>query len=237
MEKITREERPAMGLDSVHQESEAMYPGHTIQMYFTSNHDENSWSNADYGTFPGAVHAPFVVFTQTMAKSVPLIYGGQEEPVLRALQFFDKDPMTFDNLQRSTFYKTPLNLRKTNVALSADASFKKVSVGDDKAVYAFVREKEGEKVLVILNLSPKEQAIIIKNKTLLGSAFNTFKRTIESLSKKEWTMHPWGYAVYEYNLDYAIKNLSSLTPISFLPQQKNLYVVCFLTTTSTFGVD
>ncbi len=78
-----------------------MYPANTIQMYFTSNHDENSWNNADYGTFPGPVHAPFAVFTQTMANSVPLIYSGQEEPVLRAVQFFEKDPMTFDKLQRA----------------------------------------------------------------------------------------------------------------------------------------
>jgi hypothetical protein len=75
-------------------------------MYFTSNHDENSWNNADYGTFPCPVHGHFAVFTQTMANGVPLIYGGQEEPVLRGLKFFDKDPMTFDNLLRSAFYKT-----------------------------------------------------------------------------------------------------------------------------------
>ena len=40
-------------------------------MYFTSNHDENSWNKADYGTMPGASHAPFAVLTQTMWRSVP----------------------------------------------------------------------------------------------------------------------------------------------------------------------
>jgi glycosidase len=199
MEKVAKGERPAFGLDSIQQENEKLYPANTIQMYFTSNHDENSWNNADYGTFPGPVHAPFAVFTQTMANSVPLIYGGQEEPVLRALKFFDKDPISFDKLQRAAFYKTLLNLRKRNAALSADASFKKVNAGDDKAVYAFLREKDNKKVFVILNLSPTKQAITIKDKKLSGNAYNVFKGMKESVSGKRWTIDPWGYIVYEYN--------------------------------------
>jgi alpha-amylase len=198
MEKVAKGERPAFGLDSIKYENDKMYPASTIQMYFTSNHDENSWNNADFGTFPGRVHAPFAVFTQTMANSVPLIYSGQEEPVLRALKFFDKDLITFDKLQRAEFYKTLLNLRKRNTALSADASFKKVSVGDDKAVYAFVREKENKKVFVILNFSANPQLITINEKTLFGKPYNVFRGKKESLSSKGLNMPPWGYAVYEY---------------------------------------
>ena len=198
MEKVAKGDRPAVGLDSIVQENNSMYPAGTIQMYFTSNHDENSWNNADFGTFPGAVHAPFAVFSQTMVNSVPLIYGGQEEPVLRALKFFDKDPMTFGKLQRASFYKTLLLLRKRNAALAADASFKKVSVGNDKAVYAFVREKGKDKVLVVLNLSANTQPVVLKDKVLFGSAYNVFKGTKELLGSKGWSMLPWGYAVYEY---------------------------------------
>ena len=56
--------------------SDLMYPAETIQLYFTSNHDENSWNQSDFGKFPGTVHAPFAVFTQTMANSVSLLYSG-----------------------------------------------------------------------------------------------------------------------------------------------------------------
>ena len=167
-------------------------------MYFTSNHDENSWNHADFGTFPGVIHEPFAVFTQTMKNSVPLIYSGQEEPVLRALKFFDKDPITFKNFQREKFYKTLLNLRKNNEALSANASFKKVSLGDDKAIYAYVREKGNKKVLVILNFSGSEQTVSIKDATLTGKTHNVFKEKDETLTSKKWKMKPWGYEVYEY---------------------------------------
>ena len=121
--EVAKGERPAFALDSINAVNDTLYPGNTIQMYFTSNHDENSWNKADYGVFPGNVNAPFAVFSQTMAHSVPLVYSGQEEPVLRAIQFFEKDPIEFHKFERVDFYKTLLNLRKRNAALSADASF------------------------------------------------------------------------------------------------------------------
>ncbi len=198
MEKIAKGERPAFAFDSIRNEDNVIYPANTIQMYFTSNHDENSWNKADFGSFPGPVHAPFAVFTQTMVKGVPLIYSGQEEPVLRALEFFEKDPIIFKDFKRAGFYKTLLNLRKRNEALSPDASFRKVNAGDDKAVYAFVREKAGKKVFVILNLSGSEQPIRVNDKTLWGNPNNVFTGNKQALNGKQWMMEPWGYAVYEY---------------------------------------
>lgn len=202
MEKIAKGERPAFGLDSVKRINDSLYPANTLQLYFTSNHDENSWNKADYGSFPGAVHAPFAVFTQTMAGSIPLIYGGQEEPVLRAIQFFDKDPMHFGEYKRAGFYKTLLDLRRRNKALAADASFRKVEAGDESAVYAFVREKEGNKVLVILNLSDKEQSVRIKDKRLEGPGWNIFEGKKESLTDAARDLKPWGYLVYEYGRNF-----------------------------------
>ena len=198
MVKVAKGERDVAILDSIKTVNDTFYASGTIQMYFTSNHDENSWNKSDFETFPGAVHAPFAVFTQTMANSVPLIYSGQEEPVLRALQFFDKDPISFEKYGRQKFYKTLLDLRTKNPALSADASFNKVSVGDDKALYAFTREKDGKKIFVILNLSAKEQEVVMKDKSLHGNIYNVFMYTKEPLSDQPWKIEPWGYVIYEY---------------------------------------
>ena len=198
MEKVAAGKAPASALDTVMMENRKIYPKRTIQMYFTSNHDENSWNKADYGTFPGAVHAPFAVFSQTMANSVPLVYSGQEEPVLRALQFFEKDPIEFSNYKRSGFYMNLLKLRASTPALSSDASFKKIKVGDESALYAYVREKAGSKVFVILNFSDREQKISITDKTLYGNPYNVFAYKREILGAKTWNIEPWGYAVYTY---------------------------------------
>lgn len=198
MKKVAEGDRPAFALDSVKKQFDAQLPSQTIQMYFTSNHDENSWNKSDFGTFPGEKHAPFAVFTQTMANSIPLIYSGQEEPVLRTIEFFEKDPMDFKNYKRQAFYKTLLMLRKRNAALAYDASFRKVAVGNDKALYAYVREKAGKKVFVILNLSKKEQTITVKDKKLHGVPYNLFMGNKEPLNEKPWKIEPWGYVVYEY---------------------------------------
>jgi alpha-amylase len=198
MKRVAKGERPAFALDSIKNRNDTAFPANALRMYFTSNHDENSWNKADFETMPGASHAPFAVFTQTMVRGVPLIYSGQEEPILRALEFFEKDPITFGKFERAAFYKTLLNLRKRNVALAANASFRKVHVGDDKALYAFLREKNGKKVFVILNLSNEEQRVTVNDAKLFGSPLNVFSGNKERLTNKQWMIEPWGYVVYEY---------------------------------------
>ncbi len=201
MENVAKGTRPAFALDSVRNKYDSVYPPDALQLFFTSNHDENSWNNADFGDFPGAVHEPFAVFTQTMAKEVPLIYSGQEEPVLRAIKFFDKDPIEFRDFKRARFYKTMLGLRKRSPALSADAPSRKVHAGNEDCLYAYAREKAGSKVLVILNLSGNEQTVTVTDKSLWGHPYNVFTGKAEALNSKPWTLKPWGYAVYEYRAD------------------------------------
>ncbi len=198
MKKVAKGERTANALDSVRLMMDSTYPANALKMTFTSDHDENSWGNADFGTMPGPINAPFAVYSFTEGKDIPLIYSGQEEPFLRAIRFFDKDTITFKNYARADFYKKLLALRKTNAALASDANFTKVSVGNDKALYAFTKEKAGKKVLVILNLSAKPQQVKITDASLLKETTNVFMGTKETLKTESWGMEPWGYAVYEY---------------------------------------
>lgn len=199
MKKVAAGKENALVLDSVLKKQDSTFPADAIRLYFTSNHDENSWNKSDFGTFPGASHAPFAVLTQTMRSSLPLIYGGQEEPVLRAIPFFEKDSIHFAKLQRARFYKTLLDLRKKNAALATDASFKKVGVGNEKALYAYVREKGNDKVFVILNLSAREQAITVNDSTLTGNPYNVFMGTKEPLRlNTSFNIEPWGYIIYTY---------------------------------------
>ena len=62
-----------------------------------------------------------------------------------------------------------------------------------------MREKNGKKIFVILNLSGSEQAITVTDKDLLGKPYNVFMGTNEELTDKQWMIEPWGYVVYEYN--------------------------------------
>lgn len=199
MKKVAAGNRNALSLDSVLIRQDSTFRAGAVRLYFTSNHDENSWNKSDFGTFPGLKHGAFAVLTQTMRTSLPLIYSGQEEPVLRAIPFFEKDNMGFRKYARAPFYKMLLNLRKRNEALATDASFRKVSVGDDKALYAYVREKGKDKILVILNLSNKEQTITIKDSTLIGEPMNLFLGAKEPFTlNHSFNIEQWGYIVCEY---------------------------------------
>jgi alpha-amylase len=196
MIKIAHGDRPAFALDSVKSMYDTTYFPTALALYFTSNHDENSWNKADYGTMPGASHAPFAVFTQTADHSIPLIYSGQEEPFLDSVSFFYKDTISFGKYQRANFYKTLLNLRKNNPALAANASFKKLATTNDAALYAFEREKNGNKILVILNLSKQAQQLGWKDQPSEKEWNNIFLGNKEPVDKG-FGIEPWGYAVYE----------------------------------------
>jgi alpha-amylase len=196
MKMIAKGRRPAFAFDSVLQKVDSTYPKDAIRMYFTSNHDENSWNKADYGTMPGASHAPFAVLSQTIERSVPEIYSGQEEPFLDSVSFFYKDTISFSRFGRAGFYKTLLNLRKENEALAADASFKKLRTSNDAAMYAYEREKNGSKVLVILNLSKNAQKFTWKDQPSAATWNNVFLGNKEPVDKG-FGIEPWGYAVYQ----------------------------------------
>lgn len=195
---IAKGQRKASDFDSAISRTDTTFPANALRMYFTSNHDENTWNGADYETTPGISHAPFAVMTFTIKRNVPLIYSGQEEPFLRAIRFFDKDTITFKNFRREAFYKILLNLRKNNPALASNASFRKVNAGNEDALYAYLRESGKSKVLVILNWSKENQTVHLTDKALYGNVLNVFTKKNEVLSNQPFSLKPWGYAVYVY---------------------------------------
>ncbi len=198
MKKVAKGEASAKVLDTVIRHLEETYPPNYIKMYFTSNHDENSWNKADYETMPGEVHAPFAVLSQTWKNTLPLIYSGQEEPFLDSISFFYKDTIAFSKYEREFFYKNLLLLRKQNPALAVDASYKKILSSNDDAIFAFIREKDNRKVLVILNLSNKPQTTTLKAE-IKGLPENLFNGKPEILNDgQSFSLAPWGYLVYSY---------------------------------------
>ncbi len=186
-------------LDSVIEYNDHAYPKNSFRLYFTTNHDENSWNGTEFERF-GEGYKTFVVWAFTMKNSVPLIYSGQEEPNKRRLKFFIKDTIEWKNYSLTSFYKTLTKLRRENTALAANASFKKIKAGDEHAVYSFVRTKKGSKILVVLNFSGKEQHIRIQDASLSGNPLNVFSHTHEKVNPSQsFRIEPWGYIVYDYN--------------------------------------
>lgn len=199
MLKIVKGKTSAMSLDTLLAKNDTAFVKNKIRMYFTSNHDENSWNKADFGTMPGDIHAPFAVLTQTIKNTVPLIYGGQEEPFLDSLKFFVKDTIIFGKYLRADFYNKLLTLRKNNPALAPNAAYTKLATANDAAIFAYVRQQDKHKVLVVLNLSANAQNVDIKNELINGEASDIFTGKKETVKAgNPMNLKPWGYAVYDY---------------------------------------
>jgi alpha-amylase len=199
MKNIVSGKSNALSLDSVINVVNNTFPSNALLLYFTSNHDENSWNKADYGTMPGASHAPFAVLTQTLPRSIPLIYSGQEEPFLDSISFFYKDTIIFNKYARADFYDKLLELREKNNALEANAAFQKLHTNNDNNVYAFTRKNGTNKILVIVNLSNAQQQVTLNDQSVNGVATNLFTSTKENINNDQSiTLNAWDYKVYVY---------------------------------------
>ncbi len=186
-------------LDSVIHTIDSGYAKDDFRLYFTTNHDENSWNGTEFERM-GQAHKAFAVWTQTMSRSIPLIYSGQEVANKKRLKFFVKDTITWGDFNMAPFYKKLLTLRRSNKGLATDAAFTKLVTGIDHLIYAFAREKEGQKVVVVLNFSKQAHKFRIPGDIISGEAKNVFKDTKEKLTKEfEFNLEPWGYVVYDYN--------------------------------------
>lgn len=185
--------------DSVQNQGLKDFPANAARLFFTTNHDENSWNGTEYEKFGNAAKA-FAVFSQTFAQSIPLIYSGQELPNKKRLKFFVKDTIGWTGkYEMAPFYKTLLLLRTSNPALNYDAAYKKLASSNDKAVYAYLREKEGRKVVVIMNLSKQGQQFTIADTAINGKPLNVFMGVQEAIGNQhEFSIEPWGYIVYDY---------------------------------------
>ncbi|MDQ2718819.1 MAG: alpha-amylase family glycosyl hydrolase [Bacteroidota bacterium] len=196
--EVAQGKRSLKYMDSVLNHSIAVFPKNAYRMFFTTNHDENSWNGTEFEKY-GDAYKVFAVFTQTFYQSIPLIYNGQEIPNKKRLKFFVKDPIVWDKYEMAPFYSTLLHLREHNPALAANAGYERLSTANDDAIFAFVRQNKKNKVAVILNLSGQPQNFTIKENLIYGKATNVFSGSKEKLNKAHvYSMEPWGYLVYEY---------------------------------------
>jgi glycosidase len=163
-------------------------------IYFTSNHDENSWNGTEFERMKEANQAMDVLsFT---FDGMPLLYSGQEEPMKKRLRFFDKDTIPFKTYSYAPFFKKLFDLKHRSKALgngSAGVPLEKIATSKD--VYAFKKTKDGQSVIVILNLSKKPQSATINQDIPAMQEIFTGKSAAFRKNQKI-SLKPWEYLVY-----------------------------------------
>ncbi|WP_440998740.1 alpha-amylase family glycosyl hydrolase [Fodinibius sp. SL11] len=143
---------------------DSVYPDHAYRLYFTSNHDENSWNGTDEELF-GDNFENFAVMAATI-DGMPLIYSGQETALDKRLEFFQRDPIEWEGSEYEDFYRTLFELKDRNEALwngQYGGDFEAVATESSGQTYAYKRGKGDQEVLVILNFEGNEQEISFPN--------------------------------------------------------------------------
>ncbi|MCX8019323.1 MAG: alpha-amylase family glycosyl hydrolase [Chitinophagaceae bacterium] len=179
-------------------------PG-VLKVWFTTNHDENSWNGTEYEKY-GDMARALAVFTCTW-NGIPLIYSGQELPNTKRLRFFEKDTIPWTGTYAlHDFYKTLLQLRKNNPALSAsekDDAIMLLQTTEPSRILAYLRKKEQHEILVILHLSSqKNLRFELNDERIRGKFKNVFSRALNDFDAgKYFEMQPWEFLVYEKELN------------------------------------
>jgi glycosidase len=173
------------------------YPNNTYRLQFLTNHDENSWAGT-IDSLMGDAQKVFatMIFTD---QAVPLIYSGQEDCLNKKLKFFVRDTIRWDSCDLTGFYQSLIRLKKRNEALwngDFGGTMMKINTNRDNKVFAYYREKGGNRVIVFLNLTKKSVSFKPDLKGLEGEYTEYFsgEKTTIPLSV-DLTLNPWGYKV------------------------------------------
>lgn len=177
----------------------ACYPPGATGLFFSSNHDENSWNGTEYEKY-GDMAMLMAVLSCTF-EGVPLIYSGQELPIHKRLQFFDKDAIDWQSPARlHEFYKLLLHLRLSHPALTGGDVNVRTEVfqaSTDEHIIGYLRTNKNRQVLVLLNFSPYPSTFsltIAPQRGVFQELFSGDKKDL--LKENEYQLNQWGYKVY-----------------------------------------
>lgn len=168
-----------------------------IPMYFTSNHDENSWSGTEFERM-GEATEPFAVLTY-MLPGIPLLYSGQEVGLNRRLEFFEKDLIEWEDKEGfSDLYRKLNTFKKQNEALLAqerDGEMTEIANNCPESVWSFRRVNHENEVVCVFNFSGETVNVKFNGK-VPGEGFSSFPDASEALPVEEMALTPWEYRIY-----------------------------------------
>jgi len=197
MHRVTHGKAGARQLDSLINRYLKDYPQGSLMMNFTSNHDENSWAGTEYERYgDGALAMAVLIAT---IPGMPLIYTGQEEPLLRRLNFFDRDPVGFGKYELAGFYKTLFELKKSTPALwngKHGGTYQKLNTSAGNGIFAYIRSKGDSQVMVVINVSSKPADFTLEATVSTGAWTDVFSgKNLNLQPREKLHLEPWQYLV------------------------------------------
>ena len=206
LKRIVDDESTALSLRSFAANERSTYGADAYRLYFTANHDENSWHGTTAELF-GDAAAVCAVLIATLP-GMPLVYSGQESGLDKRLAFFDKDAIDWGDYENKEFYTSLLQLKKDNQALwngDRGGDLQYLSTSNRTDVFAFIRENAGDRLMVAANLSAQPQTITLDGEAYVGLYQNVFtEQSVTLTADAEMQLPAWGYGVFEGESDTGV---------------------------------
>ena len=194
LNSIAKGEKTVTDWDKHMLKIDSIYKADDINMYFTSNHDENSWNGTEYERMGDAVEV-FAAMTYT-TPGVPLIYNGQEYDLKKRLKFFEKDTIPHTVGKMMAVYEKLGKLKTENEALhggKVKASYTRILTSADANILAFERAKNNKKVIFISNLSKTAKQFTLPVEGEFTNYMSGQKITFSKNQKHDFK--PWQYYI------------------------------------------
>jgi len=173
------------------------FPKNSYRMTFTDNHDKNAWEGTQYSNFGPGLNAAIVL--AGVVNGMPMVYSGQEAGLDRSLKFFDKDTITWREHPNTDLFTKLFALKHENQALWNGAwGGEMVRIYSDQMakIISFAREKNGDKVLPVINFSDRPVTVTLKSKHHTGTYRELFTGKEYVLTGDDTLSLPaWGYLV------------------------------------------
>ena len=181
-------------LDDLMAKEDTNYSHDAYRLYFTTNHDENSWKGDVFERY-GNTHLLQAILAFTI-DGMPLLYSGQEAGLNKRLAFFEKDTIEWGDYAYADFYSSLLKLNKSHRALwngKHGGKFSKIEM-DDSDLYCYKRVVGDDKVMVFLNFSESNKSINLNETQKIPLTELFSQELVENLSKVE--LEPLAYKVF-----------------------------------------
>ena len=195
LNQIAKGEKSVTDFDAYMKKQDTLMQRQDYKMNFVTNHDENSWS----GTLKERMPKSKKVFTALIyvMPGMPLIYSGQEYDMEHRLKFFEKDEIPKTKGEYFEFLKKLGQLKNENPALNGgenSAAYRRVKTSDN-SILAFSREKNGNEVLFVANLSDQEVDFTVENTGTYKDCFSG--QIYEGTPESKYKLSPWEFVLMQ----------------------------------------
>jgi alpha-amylase len=183
MNEVAQGKKPVTAFDAYFSRQDSVYGRGAYRLYFTSNHDENSWNGSEFERMEANAF-PMYVLAATARGSMPLLYTGQEVSLKKRLRFFEKDTVDWNGQSLAPFYRAVFDLKHGQPALANGAfggTQAAIRTDGGERVYVFERVRGDNVVVVALNFGDTPVGAAYRALPGAGSFTDWFSRASVSL--------------------------------------------------------